>query len=133
REGERECDGECDGEEGEESPVPRSKRKECSFTVESKAFEIVVEDRRGKIQGLIVEKKGGVSSWVRLGSDNIGFFLEGLNLCIKDEKEARWGREWKEQGRMYSMIRGINIAGGVYTARGLRYRGEEVLHLHPER
>ena len=113
--------------------MPRSKRKECSFTVESKAFEIVVDDRKGKIQGLIVEKKGGVSSWVRLGSDNIGFFLEGLNLCIKDEKEARWGREWKEQGRMYSMIRGINIAGGVYTARGLRYRGEEVLHLHPER
>ncbi|WKA02558.1 hypothetical protein VitviT2T_020733 [Vitis vinifera] len=126
REGERECDGECDGEEGEESPVPRSKRKECSFTVESKAFEIVVEDRRGKIQGLIVEKKGGVSSWVRLGSDNIGFFLEGLNLCIKDEKEARWGREWKEQGRMYSMIRGINRAGGfiqlgVSDIEGKRY------------
>ena len=23
-------------------------------------------------------------------------------------------------------------SGGVYTARGLRYRGEEVLHLRPE-
>ena len=68
-----------------------------------KAFEIVVDDRKGKLQVLIVEKKGGVSSWVRLGSDSLGFFLEGLNLCIKDEKEARWGREWKEQGRMYSM------------------------------
>ncbi|RVW44350.1 Cullin-associated NEDD8-dissociated protein 1 [Vitis vinifera] len=114
REGERECDGECDGEEGEESLAPRSRRKECSFTVESKAFEIVVDDRKGKIQVLIVEKKGGVSSWVRLGLDNLGFFLEGLNLCIKDEKEARWGREWKEQGRMYSMTRGINRAGGLY-------------------
>ena len=57
REGERECDDECDGEEGEESSALRSRRKECSFTVESKAFEIVVEDIRGKIQGLIVEKK----------------------------------------------------------------------------
>ena len=65
REGERECDGECDGEEeGEESSASRSSRKECSFSVESKVFEIVLEDRRGKIQGLIVEKKGGVSSWV---------------------------------------------------------------------
>ncbi|RVW17768.1 hypothetical protein CK203_071720 [Vitis vinifera] len=95
----------------------RARRREAEgrsavSQVESKAFEIVVDDRKGKIQVLIVEKKGGVSSWVRLGSDNLGFFLEGLNLCIKDEKEARWGREWKEQGRMYSMTRGINRAGG---------------------
>ncbi|RVW43677.1 hypothetical protein CK203_080465 [Vitis vinifera] len=92
-----------------------------------------MEDRRGKIQGLIVEKKGRVSSWVRLGSDSLGFFLEGLNLCIKGEKEERWGREWKEQGRIYSMTRGINRGRGVYKARGLRYRREEVLHFHPER
>ena len=80
--------------------------------MESKAFEIVVEDRRGKIQGCIVEKKGGASSWVRLGADSLAFFLEGLNLCIKGEKETRWGREWKEQGRVYSMTRGTNRAGG---------------------
>ena len=67
RERAREGERECDGDEGEESSASRSRRKECSFTVESKAFEIVVEDRRGKIQVLIVEKKGGVSSWVRLG------------------------------------------------------------------
>ena len=85
-----------------------------------------MEDRRGKIQGLIVEKKGRVSSWVRLGSDSLGFFLEGLNLCIKGEKEERWGREWKEQGRIYSMTQGINRAGGfirlgVSDIEGKRY------------
>ena len=53
--------------------------------------------------GLAKLEKGRVSSWVRLGSDSLEFFLEGLNLCIKGEKEERWGREWKEQGRMYSM------------------------------
>ncbi|RVW38776.1 Zinc finger CCCH domain-containing protein 24 [Vitis vinifera] len=88
REGEREGDGECDGGEEEERSASRIRRKESSFTVESKAFEIVVEDRRGKIQGCIVEKKGG------------------------GEKETRWGREWKEQGRVYSMTRGTNRAGG---------------------
>ena len=98
RERAREGERECDGEEGEESSASRSRRKECSFTVESKAFEIVVEDRRGKIQGLIVEKKGGVSSWVRLGSDSLGFFLEGLNLCIKDEKEDRWEGNGRSRG-----------------------------------
>ena len=54
---ERESERECDGEEGENSSVPRSRRKESSFVVESKAFEIVVDDRKGKPQVLIVEKK----------------------------------------------------------------------------
>ena len=59
-----------------------------------------------------MEKKGGASSWVRLGAESLTFILEELNLCIKGEKEIRWGREWKEQGRAYSMIRGTNRAGG---------------------
>ncbi|RVW98493.1 hypothetical protein CK203_026869 [Vitis vinifera] len=45
---ERESERECDGEEGENSYVPRSRRKESSFVVESKAFEIAVDDRKGK-------------------------------------------------------------------------------------
>ena len=112
RERAREGDDECDGEEEEEKSASQIRRKESRFTMKSKAFEIVVEERRGKIQGRIVEKKGGASSWVRLGSDSLAFFLEGLNLCIKGEKETRWGREWKEQGRVYSMTRGTNRAGG---------------------
>ena len=64
REGEREGDDECDGEEEEEKSASQIRRKESRFTVESKVFEIVVEERRGKIQGRIVEKKGGASSWV---------------------------------------------------------------------
>ena len=112
REGAREGDGDCDGEEEEERSASQVKRKESRFSVESKEFEIAVEEKRGKIQGCIVEKKGGVSSWVRLGAESLTFFLEGLNLCINGEKETTWGRDWKEQGRVYSMIRGTNRAGG---------------------
>ena len=125
REGEREGDGDCDGEE-EERSTTQIRRKESRFTVESKEFVIAVEYRRGKIQGCIVEKKGGASSWVRLGAESLTLLLEGLNLCIKGEKEVRWGREWKEQGRVYSMIRGTNRAGGfirlgVSDVEGKRY------------
>ncbi|RVW62332.1 hypothetical protein CK203_063457 [Vitis vinifera] len=102
---------ECDGEEGDEGSVPRRRRRECKFSVESKEFEIIGDERKGKLQALIVEKKGGVASWVRLGLDSLGLFLEGLNLCILDEKASGWGREWKEQGRTFSMSRGTNIAG----------------------
>ncbi|RVX15990.1 hypothetical protein CK203_005423 [Vitis vinifera] len=83
-------------------------------------------DRRRKSEGRKVEKKGGASSWVRLGAESLTLLLEGLNLCIKGEKEVRWGREWKEQGRVYSMIRGTNRAGGfirlgVSDVEGKRY------------
>ncbi|RVX00008.1 hypothetical protein CK203_024874 [Vitis vinifera] len=102
REGAREGDGglRWRGGGGERS-ASQVRRKESRFAVESKEFEIAVEERRGKIQGCIVEKKGGVSSWVRLGAESLTFFLEGLNLCINGEKETTWGRDWKEQGRVY--------------------------------
>ncbi|RVW53861.1 hypothetical protein CK203_099667 [Vitis vinifera] len=83
--------------EGDEGSVPRRRRRECKFSVESKEFEIIGDERKGKFQALIVEKKGGVASWIRLGLDSLGLFLEGLNLCILDEKASGWGREWKEQ------------------------------------
>ncbi|RVW31714.1 hypothetical protein CK203_095300 [Vitis vinifera] len=90
-------------------------------------------NRRGKIQGCIVEKKGGALSWVRLGAESLTFFLEGLNLCIKGEKEIRWGREWKEQDEHYSMIRGTNRAGGFIRLGVSDVEGKKVLHLRPER
>ena len=101
---------ECDGEEGEDSAMIRRRRKESSFAVESKVFEIVLDERKGKPQVLIVEKKRGVSSWVRLGRESLGFYMEGLIHCIKDEKEGKWGREWKDKGRSYSLTRGITRA-----------------------
>ncbi|KAJ9700270.1 hypothetical protein PVL29_005879 [Vitis rotundifolia] len=87
------------------------RRKESSFTVESKVFEVVLEEKKGKPQITIVEKKGGVSSWIRLGLESLGFFLEGLIHCIKDTKEGKWVREWKEKGRSYYLTRGLNGAG----------------------
>ncbi|RVW26091.1 hypothetical protein CK203_116820 [Vitis vinifera] len=44
--------------------------EECQegwLRVESKTFEVEVEERRGRLQATIVERKGGISSWVRLG------------------------------------------------------------------
>ena len=113
-ESKRESERECDGEEGENNSASRRRRKGSNFVVESKAFEIVVDERKGKPQVLIMEKKGGVSSWVRLGPESLGFFIEDLTHCIKDEKKVRWEREWKENGRLYSMTRGINRRGGLF-------------------
>ena len=74
-------------------------------------FELELLERRGKPQIFIEETKRGVSSWVRMGVESLGFLMEGLNHCLRDEKEDRWVKEWKEQGRSFSLLRSVNKAG----------------------
>ena len=52
----------------------------------------------------------GVSSWDRLGLASVGFFAEELVQCIRNGKEGRWERGWKEKGRSYSLVREANRA-----------------------
>ena len=59
RESERERERESGGDEGDESATKRRKRERNSFVVESKIFEIDAEEKRGKIQVAIWEKKKG--------------------------------------------------------------------------
>ena len=102
---------ESDGIEEENRAENRRRRKWSSFGVESKMFEIGVDERKGKTQVIIMESQRGVSSWVRLGSLSVEFFLESLNQCIKKEKKGKWERGWKENGRTYSLVRDENKAG----------------------
>ena len=75
----RESERESDCEERENRAENRRRRKECSIGVELKVFEIKVEERNGRPQAIIVERKRGISSWVRLGPASLGIFLESLN------------------------------------------------------
>ena len=114
REGERERESACDGDDEETGEASRRR----SFKVESKTFELALDDRKGKRQFRIVEKKRGVSTWVRLGLESLGLFKEGLIHCIRDDEEGRWEKEWKEGGKLYTLARGFNRAG-VYLRLGV--------------
>ena len=94
--------------------------------MESKVFEVEVEERRGKTLFFIVESKMGVSSWVRLGPTSVRLFLEGLDQCVKNGKEDKWEKGWKKKGRSYSMVRKANKVGcfirlGVVDVKEKRY------------
>ncbi|RVW38175.1 hypothetical protein CK203_106207 [Vitis vinifera] len=100
--------------------------KRGGFGVESKSFKVEVEERRGRLHATIVERKGGISSWVRLGPVSLGIVFECLNLSIEDGRMGRWVREWKENGRMYSLSRDYNKGGcflrlGVVDLEGKRF------------
>ena len=122
----RESEGEGDDDEGDNQAGKQRKRQGNCFGVESKVFEVEVEEKRGKTLFFIVESKRGVSSWVRLGPASGRLFLEGLDQCVKNGKEEKREKGWKEKGRSYSMVHEANKAGcflrlGVVDAEEKRY------------
>ena len=113
---ERERESESDGGErgflsasenakGDVLAGSRKSFRKGGFRVESKSFEVEVEEKKGKLQATIVERKRGISSWIRVGPVSLGFFFYCLVLCIKDMRTGKWERKWKENGRAYSLVR----------------------------
>ena len=96
----------------------RDSLRKSSFSVESKSFEVEVEEKKGKTRVVVLERKRGISSWVRMGIESLGFFLEGLVHCSKDTSVGKWRRSWKENGRAYSMVRDEN-RGGCFIRLGV--------------
>ena len=86
--------------------------------MESKTFEIEVEKKKSKLQATILERKRGISSWIRLGPESLGLFLECLVHCSKDMSVGKWERKWKENGRAYSLLRDEN-KGGCFLRLGV--------------
>ena len=89
-----------------------------SFEVESKTFEIELERKKGKTQIFIEERKRGVSSWIKMGPESLGFVVEGLALCIEDKRTGRWVRNWRERGKIFSLLRDEN-KGGSFIRLGV--------------
>ena len=93
--------------------------------MESKTFELEMVERGGTTL-TITESKRGVSSWVQMGLNSVGLFMEGLQQCIEDMRVGSWEKRWKEKGRSFSMVRVSNRAGcflrlGVVDVVSKRY------------
>lgn len=107
--------------EGTKSEIQSGSQKSLrgsSFGVESKIFKVEVEEKKGKLQATIVERKRGISLWVKLGPESLGLFLECLFLCIEETRDGKWERRWKENGRPYSLLRDEN-KGGCFLQLGV--------------
>ncbi|RVX00121.1 hypothetical protein CK203_026740 [Vitis vinifera] len=70
------------------------------------------------MQIFIVERKRGVSSWIKLGPASLGPLLEGLVFCTKDMRTEHWEKLWQENGRTFSLVRGEN-KGGCFLRLGV--------------
>lgn len=53
--------------------------------MDSKSFDISIEEFGGRLRGVIVERGKGFSTWVRFGEISLGCLLEGVEVCCIDE------------------------------------------------
>ena len=81
------------------------------FVVESKLFEIEVEESGGKLNGCIWERSRGFESWIRFGEASLRCLLEGVETCCREVDDQRWAIEWLEGNRKFRMERRLNKAG----------------------
>ena len=81
------------------------------FAIESKTFEVSVEEVKGKIRGTIVERSRGLSSWIRFGLTSLRKFLEGLEECCREERKGSLAKVWEEEGRKFKVERRENGVG----------------------
>ncbi|RVX08206.1 hypothetical protein CK203_017772 [Vitis vinifera] len=81
------------------------------FTVESKAYELVIDEVGGKLRGCIWERCKGLSSWIRFGDASLSSLLVGVESCCRDRDDSNWSLAWEEEGRKYRLERRTNEAG----------------------
>ena len=83
----------------------------CWFAIESKTYEVSLEEVRGKLRGTIVERSRGFSSWIRFRVTSLRKCLEGLEECCREERKGRLVKVWEEEGRKFRVERRENGVG----------------------
>ena len=80
-----------------------SKGGKSWFAVESKTFEISIEEIRGKLRGVILERSKDFSSWIKFGEKSFSFLLEEVEDWCRGESSSRRLKVWEEGGRKYRL------------------------------
>ena len=75
------------------------------FAVESKSFELLIDEVGGKLRGCIWEICKGITSWIRFGDASLSSLLAGVESCCRDRDDRSWSLIWDEEGRKYRMER----------------------------
>ena len=89
--------------------VPRGGR--VWFAVESKSFEILIDEVGGKLRGCIWERSKGITSWIRFGDVSLCRLLAGIETCCRGRDEKGWSHAWEEEGRKYRLESRSNEVG----------------------
>ena len=85
------------------------------FSVDSKYFELKVEEEGRKVQVIITERLRGRSSWIRFGEEGARILLKGVESIRREVGKNNRGVEWKENRRRYSLELRKMMMGALYS------------------
>ena len=71
--------------------------------VESKSFEIVVEETGRKLREHTLERGRGFSLWIRVGDVSLQYLLKGVEVVVEEGIKFVWSSAWVEEGRQYRL------------------------------
>ena len=89
--------------------VPRGGR--VWFAMESKSFEILIDELGDKLRGCIWERSKGITSWIRFGDVSLCRLLAGVEFCCRGGDDKGRSHAWEEEGRSYRLEKCLNEAG----------------------
>ena len=104
----------------------------CWFAVDSKIFECSVEVVGSRLQGVILERSRGYSSWIRFGLSSLSFLLEGVESCCKQKVGEKFAKRWKENGRRFCLEKKTNGAGNYILCSVLDLEAKKLCLVFPE-
>ena len=88
-----------------------SPSEKCWFGVNSKTFEISVNEAKGKVFRIVCERRTYFSSWIRFNGKALFFILEGAKNCCFLKVGEHLKKAWVEGGRKHQLELCTNKAG----------------------
>ena len=73
--------------------------------MDSKSFDLSVEEVAGKLRGFIEGRGRGLSAWIRFGDVNLLCLLDGVEFCYREEDLVGRSFEWEEGGTRFKLDR----------------------------
>ena len=111
--------------------VPRGGR--VWFAVESKSFEILIDEVGGKLRGCIWERSKGITSWIRFGDVSLCRLLAGVEFCCRGRDEKGWSHAWEEEDRSYRLEKRLNEVGRFILCSVRDIEAKHFCLIFPER
>ena len=73
--------------------------------MDSKSFDLSVEEVAGKLRRFIEGRGRGLSAWIRFGDVNLRCLLDGVEFCYREEDLVGRSFEGEEGGTRFKLDR----------------------------
>ena len=98
----------------------------CWFAIESKSFEISIDQAGWRLVGTITKRGRGFVEWIKFGAKSLSQLLEGVEDLCNIAERKKVSKTWLEGGRSFCLALRRNSAGrfllcSVRSTEGRRF------------